>query len=143
MDTFPSAHPVQEGVPPPDSSPPLPPGSTHHPVQPGVPPPDSSPPLPPTTPDSTDTTDTTDTTKPSEPMNENAKQLSRLSSNDGYAHPQPLSKSRAGAKSSPALVGNTKYQDIRLSRLNYEHMYSVATNSKRNPNYVNVPNNKS
>ena len=62
---------------------------------------------------------------------------------DGYAHPQPLLKSRGGAKSSPgpALVGNTKYQDIRLSRLNYEHMYSVATNSKRNPNYVNVPNN--
>ena len=89
MDTFPSARPVQlqEGVPPPDNSPPLPPTSTHCPVQPGVPPPDSSPPLPPTTPDPTDTTDTT---KPSEPMNENAKQLSCLSSNDGYAHPQPL-----------------------------------------------------
>ncbi len=105
------------------------------PVQQGVPPPDSSPPLPPTTPDPIDTT------KPSELTNDNAKQLSRLSSNDGYAHPQPLSKLRGSAKSSPALAGNTKYQDIRVSRLNYEHMYSVATNSKRNPSYANVPNN--
>ena len=77
-------------------------------------------------------------------MTNDNKHLSCLSSNDAnYAHPmprQPLSKSRDSAKSSPALIGNKKYQDIRVSRLNYEHMYNVATNSKTNPSYVNVPN---
>lgn len=102
----------------------------------GVPPPDSSPPRPPAT-----TPEPTDANPPEFTASDNQK---RFSSNDGnYAHPtprQPLSKSRDSAKSSPALTGGKKYQDIRVSRLNYEHMYTVA---KTNPKYINVPNNKS
>ena len=69
--------------------------------------------------------------------------------NQTYMH---RGSSCGATKSSPAIGG--QYQDIRVSRLDYVQMYSVATNAKRTnmemkddpdsnlkPNYVNLPNN--
>ena len=111
-------------------------------LQPGAPPPNSRPPQPPTTP----------TENPPQLTSDNPTSFSRSSSKADDHYARPVQKQlREAAKSSPAIGG--KYQDIRVSRLDYVQMYNVATNAKRTnteteddpdsnskPKYVNLPN---